>query len=89
MNDNNKLPNFDSYQEMANFCDSHDLTDYWEQTEDAEFEFSPQARRRYMVSIDRNLLLRIQKMARIRGLTTESMINLFLEQHMHEIEAHA
>jgi predicted DNA binding CopG/RHH family protein len=87
MSENKKIPEFENYEEMAEFWDTHDLTDYWEQTEPAEFEISPQARRRYLVSLDRNLLLRIQKIARIRGITTESLINLFLEQHLNEIEA--
>jgi len=89
MSENKKIPEFESYEEMAEFWDTHDLTDYWEQTEPAEFEISPRARRRYLVSLDRNLLLRIQKIARIRGLTTESLVNLFLEQHLNEIEAKA
>jgi predicted DNA binding CopG/RHH family protein len=87
MTKDKRIPGFESYEEMAEFWDTHDLADYWEQTEPAEFEISPQARRRYLISVDRNLLLRIQKMAQIRGITTESLVNLFLEQHVHEIEA--
>lgn len=86
MADDKKIPGLKSYEEMAEFWDTHDLADYWQQTEPAEFEISPQARRRYLVSVDRNLLLRIQRMARIRGLTTESLVNLLLEEHLHEIE---
>jgi len=82
-----KIPEAKNYEEMAEFWDTHDLADYWDQTEPAEFEISPQARRRYLVSVDRNLLLRIQRMARIRGITTESLVNLFLEEHLHEVEA--
>ncbi len=89
MDENKKIPGFKSYDEMAEFWDTHDLADYWEQTEPAEFELSPDARRRYLVSVDRNLLLRIQQIARKRGLTTESLINLFLEQHLHEVELQA
>ncbi len=87
MDEDKKIPILKSYEEMAEFWDTHDLGDYWEQTEPAEFEISPQARRRYLVSVDRNILLRIQQMARKRGLTTESLVNLLLEQHLHEIEA--
>lgn len=86
MDENKKIPGFKSYEEMGEFWDTHDLADYWEQTEPAEFEISPDARRRYLVSVDRNLLLRIQQIARKRGLTTESLVNLFLEQHLHEVE---
>jgi hypothetical protein len=87
MDEDKKIPIFKSYEEMSEFWDTHDLGDYWEQTEPAEFEISPQARRRYLVSVDRNILLRIQQMARKRGLTTESLVNLLLEQHLHDIEA--
>ncbi|MCU0286409.1 MAG: BrnA antitoxin family protein [Acidobacteria bacterium] len=89
MTKDKNIPAFTNYEEMAEFWDTHDLTDYWEQTEPAEIEFSPQARRRYLISLDRNLLERIQDMARIRGISTESLVNLFLEQHLHEIEARA
>lgn len=80
------IPEFTSYKEMAEFWDTHDLADYWEQTEPAEFEISPQARRRYLVSVDRELLIRVQRIARMRGVTTESLVNLLLEQRLHEID---
>jgi hypothetical protein len=86
MSEDKKIPEFASYEEMADFVDSHDMADYWEQTEPAQFEMSPQARRRFLVPVDRDLILKIQKMARLRGLTTESLVNLFLEQHLKEIE---
>ena len=35
------IPAFADYEEMAEFWDTHDLVDYWEQTEPAEFEVSP------------------------------------------------
>lgn len=86
MDKDNSIPGFKSYEEMAEFWDAHSLADYWDQTEPAEFEFSPTARRRYLVSVDRDLLSRVQRVARIRGLSTESLVNLLLEQRLHEIE---
>ncbi len=65
---------------------THSLADYWDQTEPAEFEISPQARRRFIVPIDKDLLSRIQKIARSRGITSESLVNLLLEQRLQEIE---
>ena len=40
MDENKSIPDFNSYEEMANFWDTHSLADYWDQTEPAEFEFS-------------------------------------------------
>ena len=47
MGENKKIPGFNSYEEMGEFWDTHDLADYWEQTEPAEFEILPDAHRRY------------------------------------------
>lgn len=88
MKNDKTIPEFRNYEEMADFWNTHDLADYWEQTEPAEFEISPQARRRYLVSVDRELLIRVQRMARMRGVTTESLVNLLLEQRLHDLEAH-
>jgi predicted DNA binding CopG/RHH family protein len=89
MTKNKKIPNLKTYEEMAEFWDNHDLTDYWDQTEPTQFEISLRARRRYLVPVDRNLLQRIQRIAQIRGIATESLVNLLLEQHLNEIEAKA
>jgi len=87
MTEDKQIPELKSYEEMAEFWDTHSLADYWDQTEPAEFEFSPHARRSYMVSLDRNLLLRLQPVAHKRGLSIESIVNLLIEQRLREIEA--
>ncbi|MGE0086298.1 MAG: CopG family antitoxin [Desulfococcaceae bacterium] len=85
MTEDKKIPEFESYEEMAEFWDNRSLADYWDQTEPAEFEISHKARRLYLVSLDRNLLLRLQPVARMRGLSIESIVNLLIEQRLVEI----
>ena len=85
--DKGRIPEFSSYEEMADFWDTHSLADYWVQTEPAEFEIDPNARRRYLVAVDRELLARAQRMALARGLSTESLVNLLLEQRLTQLEA--
>jgi len=80
-----EIPDFKSYEEMAEFWDTHSLADYWDQTEPAEFEVSTQLRRRYLVPVDRDILGRVQQAARARGVSTESLVNLLLEQRLHEM----
>lgn len=79
------LPEMTGYDQIADFWDEHSLADYWDQTEAADFEIDPNARRRYLVALDPGLLQRVQKLARARGLSTESLVNLLLEQRLHEI----
>ena len=86
MNGDKKISEIKTYEEMAEFWDTHSLADYWEQTEPAEFEISRNARRRYLIPVDRDLINRAQRLARIRGLSTESLVNLLLEQRLKEVE---
>jgi len=86
MSENKHIPELKSYDEMAEFWDTHSLSDYWDQTEPAEFEILSHARRRYLVSVDRDLLAKVQMVARIRGLSIESLVNLLIEQRLREIE---
>jgi len=86
MNADKVIPPMNSYEQIVEFWDTHSLADYWDQTEPAEFEISSKARRRYLVAVDPDLLTRIQHLAQRRGLTTESLVNLLLEQRLHELE---
>jgi len=86
MSENKQIPEMASYEEIAEFWDAHSLADYWDQTEPAEFEISSDARRRYLVAVDPDLLRRVQRMAHTRGLSTESLVNLFIEQRLQEVE---
>ncbi len=81
-----KIPHGQGYEEIADFWDTHSLAEYWDQTEPAEFEISAEARRHYLISVDRELLSRVQKLARVRGISTESLVNLLLAQSLGKLE---
>lgn len=81
-----KIPAFKSYSEMGNFCDNHSLADFWDQTEPAQFSISADARHRYMVPVSQTLFKRIHKVANQRGVSTESVINLFIKQQLNATE---
>ena len=87
MHDDKQMPDFHSYEEMAEFWDTHSLADYWDQTEPAAFDVTPDARRRYLVAVDREVLARVQRLARRRGVSIESLVNLLLEQRLREVES--
>jgi hypothetical protein len=50
----------EDYETIGEFWNTHSLADYWEETEPAEFEIDPDARRRYLVAVDPGLLKQIQ-----------------------------
>ena len=89
MSKHKKIPEFDNYEKMAEFWDTHSLADYRDQTEPVEFDILPQARRRYLVPVDQDLLDRVHKVARILRQSTETLVNLLLEERLWEIEVNA
>ena len=89
MHDDKRIPAFNNYEDMAEFWETHSLADYWDQTEPAAFEVTPEARRRYLVAVDREVFARVQRLARVRGVSSESLVNLLLEQRLREVESQA
>ncbi len=76
---------FSSLKEAAEFWDTHDLADYWYLTEHAEFEVD--LRRRYLVSLDPDLAKKLSDEAHARGLSTETLVNLWLSDRLKKVAA--
>jgi len=66
--------------EIAEFWDSHSLADYWDQTQEVEFDVRAQRRRR--VTLDPEIYTRIEAQARVRGISPETLINLWLTERL-------
>jgi hypothetical protein len=74
---------FATIEEAAEFWDTHDLADYWDLTEAVDFEVDLQ-HRRYLVALDPELAEKLAGEARKRGLSTETLINLWLSEKLQE-----
>ena len=68
-----------SLEELAEFWDTHDTTDY--PLNQVEFEISATARHHY-VAVDPDILSSLRQVAHARGLSTESLINLWLQERL-------
>lgn len=79
MNGKNKQPipeEFNTVEEAAAFWDSHSLADHWKETREVEIEV--RAKRRHRVTLDPDVWERVVSQARIRGVSPETLINLWL-----------
>ena len=72
-----------SYKEIGDFWDSHDLSDYWKQTKKAEFELDIQSEVTYY-SLDKKLAEKVQSVAQRRGVSTDTLINLWVQEKLQE-----
>ena len=68
-----------TYEEIGAFWDTHDLTDFAGRTRPAAFDVAI-TRRRFLVAVDPAILREVRKHATTRGLSPESLVNLWLKE---------
>ena len=88
MEDKDRLCNISqsrSIKEVAEFWETHDAADYDDQTYKVTMEFELQTRHHY-VAIDPELLARLRKLAQARGISLESLANLWLQERISAAE---
>lgn len=81
MEERDTLPEeFGSISEAASFWDDHDSADFEDMMEEVEFEVDIK-RHIYLVPIAGSLLDRLRKKARSEGVSTETYVNVLLQEH--------
>ena len=73
----------DSYEAIGEFWDTHNSADYWDQGYDVEFEI--RVPRRHSVNIEAEAFERIATEARHRGVTSETLINLWIAERLQSL----
>lgn len=74
-------------EEIADFWDSHSLVDYWEQTREVDFEV--RAKRKWRVTLDPSVYTRVEAQAQARGISLETLVNLWLVERLEETKVTA
>jgi hypothetical protein len=72
---------FKSIDEASEFWDTHDLGDYWDLTEEAEFETDIQ-RRVFLTALEPDLAKKLTECAWKQGISTETLINIWLGERL-------
>ncbi len=75
-----------SYKEMSEFWDSHDLTDYWDQTQPVEFEVEVESEATYY-PVESTLSAKLYVIAKQRGVAPETLLNLWVQEKVREERA--
>ena len=69
-----------SVEEIGDFWDTHSLADHWGDTRKASF--AVRATRRRRITIDPEVYSQIEALARQRGISPETLINLWVVEHL-------
>ena len=72
-----------SYKEIGEFWDTHDVTDYWDQTEEADFEIDIQSEV-VLFALEPTLISKASKVAHRKGISLETLLNLWVRDRLEE-----
>jgi hypothetical protein len=77
-NKRSSISNVASLEEMGAFWDTHDFTDYDTDAPDVTFTIAR------AIQIEAELLAALEQQARLRGVSVETLVNLWLQQKLSE-----
>ena len=77
----NKLPTFDTLEELTEFFDANDMGDYWQTMPEVEFEITL-AKKTRLVAIEEALAERVAKIAKDKKVSPEVLIQAWLEEKL-------
>ncbi|RJQ72187.1 MAG: hypothetical protein C4519_18930 [Desulfobacteraceae bacterium] len=83
MRNKSSLSEADSYKKIGEFWDDHDLADFWDRTKEVSFEVDIESEATYY-AVEKNLSAEIQALAHKRGVTADTLLNLWVQEKLHE-----
>ena len=84
MSDKSSISKTQSHIDIGEFWDTHDLADYWDQTEPAEFEVGSLSEMTYY-ALDCKLSEEVRSLARKRGVSADTLLNLWVQEKLQQI----
>lgn len=72
---------FKSVGEAGEFWDTHDLTDYWDQTREVKGRVDVK-RRVFLAALESGLAKKLEASARQQGVSTQTLINVWLTERV-------
>lgn len=75
---------FPTLEAAGEFWDTHDLADYWDQTRPIQNVTFKIERRRFLVSLEPSLAENLHRVARARGISSETLLHLWLNEKLQE-----
>lgn len=73
-----------SYTEMGEYWDNHDLSDTWENTKKADFEFIAEQQVTYF-AVERSLSEKLRAIASSQGMSADTILNLWIQEKMQTV----
>ncbi len=75
------ISNAQSYKEVGEFWDSHEIAEHWDQTYAVDFDIDIRSEATYF-SLDADLSARLHSLAQRRGISPETLLNLWVQEKL-------
>ena len=75
-----------SYGQLGEYWDKHDLSEVWGKTRKVKFEVVAEPEATYY-PVERDLSAKIRSVAKKKGVSSDTLVNLWLEQKIKEQKA--
>lgn len=79
-----RIPDFKTYEEEAHFWDTHDITDFEDETEDVEivFELDKPRNEMLVLRLQKNIKDKLERIARNHGLNVSTLARMWLMEKL-------
>lgn len=77
-----RIPNFQSYQEEAEFWDTHDTTDFEDEFQPVEVRFAKNLSEGFKVRFDPQTATKLRELAHEQGIGPTTLIRMWVLEHL-------
>ena len=78
------IPDFKSYEEEADFWDTHDLTDYWDEFKPVKVRFAKNLSAGINIRLDPDTLAQVRHIAHEKGIGPTTLIRMWVLEQLKE-----
>lgn len=75
---------FTSFEELANFWETHELTDYEDQLQEVKYRVVRKPTRRFVVTLSDELTRALRKATHREGVSMQTLINLWVQERLQQ-----
>ena len=75
---------FEDFEALADFWDTHDVTEYADQLTPAEFEVAARPTREYVITLSDSLNKRVREIEKREGARLGTLVNLWVQEKLQE-----
>ena len=76
------IPEFKSRQEEAEFWDTHDLADYWDELKPVKVRFAKNLSEGITIRFDPETLAKLREQARKKGMGPTTLARMWILEHL-------